>query len=183
MVTPDEERLLRRAIELAAEAREGGNPPFGSLLAAADGTILAEERNSSLTDHDITAHPELKLARWAARELDPRDGRGHHDVHQLPALWHVRRRHRPLGPRPGGLRPVGRAARRPQAPRAPPSPTRPPPAPPCTTRPASPSRAITARQETTLRLRSTTQSNVRSFVQEGQCPKGCGWRRPARSHC
>lgn len=71
MVTPDEERLLRRAIELAAEAREGGNPPFGSLLAAADGTILAEERNSSLTDHDITAHPELKLARWAARELDP----------------------------------------------------------------------------------------------------------------
>ncbi|GAB2935003.1 nucleoside deaminase [Nonomuraea fastidiosa] len=70
-VTPDEERLLRRAIELAAEARAGGNPPFGSLLAGPDGTILAEERNSTLTDRDITAHPELKLARWAARELDP----------------------------------------------------------------------------------------------------------------
>jgi tRNA(Arg) A34 adenosine deaminase TadA len=63
--------LLRRAITLAAEAREGGNPPFGSLLVGADGSVLAEERNSSITDSDITAHPELKLARWAARELDP----------------------------------------------------------------------------------------------------------------
>ncbi|MFB4277137.1 MULTISPECIES: nucleoside deaminase [unclassified Nonomuraea] len=70
-MTYDAEKLLRRAIALAAEARAGGNPPFGSLLAGPDGTILAEERNSSLTDRDITAHPELKLARWAARELDP----------------------------------------------------------------------------------------------------------------
>ncbi|SDK17966.1 nucleoside deaminase [Nonomuraea jiangxiensis] len=70
-MTHDDERLLRRAIELAASARAAGNPPFGSLLAASDGTILVEERNTSLTDRDITAHPELKLARWAARELDP----------------------------------------------------------------------------------------------------------------
>ncbi|GGP90382.1 nucleoside deaminase [Streptosporangium pseudovulgare] len=69
-MTDDDERLLRRAIELAAEARAGGNPPFGSLLAGPDGEILAEERNTSVTDADITAHPELKLARWAARELD-----------------------------------------------------------------------------------------------------------------
>jgi tRNA(Arg) A34 adenosine deaminase TadA len=33
--------------------------------------VLAEDRNTSITDGDITAHPELKLARWAARELDP----------------------------------------------------------------------------------------------------------------
>ncbi|WP_329189048.1 nucleoside deaminase [Actinacidiphila glaucinigra] len=64
-------RLLRRAVELAAEARASGNPPFGSLLAGPDGSVLAEGRNSSLSDDDITAHPELKLARWAARELDP----------------------------------------------------------------------------------------------------------------
>ncbi|MFC6090331.1 nucleoside deaminase [Saccharothrix sp. BKS2] len=62
---------LDRAIELAAEARAAGNPPFGSLLVGPDGEVLAEERNTSLSDHDITAHPELKLARWAARELDP----------------------------------------------------------------------------------------------------------------
>jgi tRNA(Arg) A34 adenosine deaminase TadA len=69
-MTPDEERLLRRALDLATEARAAGNPPFGSLLVGPDGTVLAEERNTSLTDRDITAHPELKLARWAARELD-----------------------------------------------------------------------------------------------------------------
>ncbi|MEV0237305.1 nucleoside deaminase [Nonomuraea sp. NPDC050786] len=70
-MTQNEERLLRRAIELAAAARAGGNPPFGSLLAGPDGRVLAEEWNTTLTDDDISAHPELKLARWAARELDP----------------------------------------------------------------------------------------------------------------
>ncbi|NRQ37735.1 nucleoside deaminase [Nonomuraea sp. NN258] len=69
-MTDDDLRFLRQAIGLAAAARAGGNPPFGSLLVGPDGKVLAEERNSSLTDDDITAHPELKLARWAARELD-----------------------------------------------------------------------------------------------------------------
>ncbi|MEC3978407.1 nucleoside deaminase [Amycolatopsis sp. H20-H5] len=70
-MTPEDERFLRRAIELAASARAGGNPPFGSLLVGGDGAVLAEERNTVLTDNDISAHPEQKLARWAARELDP----------------------------------------------------------------------------------------------------------------
>ncbi|GGU16602.1 nucleoside deaminase [Lentzea flava] len=70
------EEHLRRAIALAAEARAGGNPPFGSLLVGPDGTVIAEERNSTLTDNDITAHPELKLARWAARSLDPATAAG-----------------------------------------------------------------------------------------------------------
>lgn len=65
------DELLRRAIALAAEAREGGDPPFGSLLAAADGTILVEERNTTVSERDISLHPELKLAVWAARELTP----------------------------------------------------------------------------------------------------------------
>lgn len=64
------EELLRRAIELAAEARAGGNPPFGSLLAGPDGTVLVEERNTTRTDNDISAHPELKVARWAAANLN-----------------------------------------------------------------------------------------------------------------
>ncbi|MFI5611432.1 nucleoside deaminase [Amycolatopsis sp. NPDC051903] len=65
------EALLRRAIELAATGRASGNPPFGSLLATADGRVLVEEWNTTITDRDISAHPELKLARWAARELTP----------------------------------------------------------------------------------------------------------------
>ncbi|GAA0956404.1 nucleoside deaminase [Kribbella koreensis] len=64
------EDFLRRAIALAAAARESGNPPFGSLLVGPDGTVIAEDHNTSITDNDISAHPELKLAKWAARELD-----------------------------------------------------------------------------------------------------------------
>jgi tRNA(Arg) A34 adenosine deaminase TadA len=70
-MTHDDEELLRRAIGLAATARASGNPPFGSLLVGPDGGVLVEEHNTTITDRDITAHPELKLARWAARELDP----------------------------------------------------------------------------------------------------------------
>lgn len=32
---------------------------------------MIEARNTVRRDNDITAHPELKLARWAGRELDP----------------------------------------------------------------------------------------------------------------
>jgi tRNA(Arg) A34 adenosine deaminase TadA len=70
-LTTEDERLLRRAVEIAVAARAGGQAPFGSLLAGPDGDVLAEEHNTVLGDSDITAHPELKLARWAARELDP----------------------------------------------------------------------------------------------------------------
>ena len=68
-MTPEDEGFLRRAIALAAAARESGNPPFGSLLVGPDGTVLAEEQNATITERDISLHPELKLAVWAAREL------------------------------------------------------------------------------------------------------------------
>jgi tRNA(Arg) A34 adenosine deaminase TadA len=70
-MTDDDERFLRRAVELAAAGRAAGDAPFGSLLVGPDGAVLAEDHNTVLSDGDITAHPELKLARWAARELDP----------------------------------------------------------------------------------------------------------------
>ncbi|SCG61751.1 tRNA(Arg) A34 adenosine deaminase TadA [Micromonospora siamensis] len=70
MLNTDDERHLRRAVALAGVARAAGDGPFGSLLVAADGRVLAEEVNTERTDRDVTAHPELKLARWAARELD-----------------------------------------------------------------------------------------------------------------
>jgi tRNA(Arg) A34 adenosine deaminase TadA len=61
--------LLRRCIDLAGRARQEGNPPFGSLLVDGDGAVRQEAWNTTSTDADITAHPELKLARWAARHL------------------------------------------------------------------------------------------------------------------
>lgn len=70
MITPEDEDLLRRAIDLAARAVTLGDAPYASLLVGPDGAILAEAHNTVRRDDDITAHPELKLARWAARELD-----------------------------------------------------------------------------------------------------------------
>lgn len=70
-MTEADERHLRRAIELAAMARRAGDMPFGSLLVDAAGQVLREERNTVVTHRDIAAHPEMKLARWTARELDP----------------------------------------------------------------------------------------------------------------
>lgn len=63
-------RHLRRCIELATEALEAGDKPFGSVLAAADGTVLTEERNRVETG-DPTRHPEFELARWAAMNMTP----------------------------------------------------------------------------------------------------------------
>ncbi len=68
-MTSDEQHV-RRAIELARANREvRGGAPFASLLVDDAGTVLREECNTVLADDDVTAHPELKLARWAAREL------------------------------------------------------------------------------------------------------------------
>ena len=71
MISAADENLLRRAIAIAAEAVTLNDAPYGSLLAGPDGTVLAEAHNTVRRDNDISAHPELKLARWAARELDP----------------------------------------------------------------------------------------------------------------
>ena len=63
---------LARCVELAEEALEAGDEPFGSLLVAADGTVLAEDRNR-IAGGDATRHPEFELARWAAEHVDPAD--------------------------------------------------------------------------------------------------------------
>lgn len=64
---------LRRCVVLAAEALDAGDDPFGSVLADADGGVLAEDRNREASSADPTAHPELALARWAAAHLSPRE--------------------------------------------------------------------------------------------------------------
>jgi tRNA(Arg) A34 adenosine deaminase TadA len=71
VITPADEALLRQAIAIAASAITQGDAPYGSLLADPGGAILVEAHNTVRRDNDISAHPELKLARWAARELTP----------------------------------------------------------------------------------------------------------------
>lgn len=60
---------LRRCVELAEEALEAGDEPFGSVLVGADGTVLGEDRNRVAATGDPTQHPEFALARWAATNL------------------------------------------------------------------------------------------------------------------
>ena len=65
---------LRRCVDLAREALEAGDEPFGSVLVGPDGSVLHEERNRTGAG-DQTRHPELDLARWAATHVAP-DERG-----------------------------------------------------------------------------------------------------------
>src|ERR1700728_3052693 len=64
---------LRRCVALAAEGVDAGDFPFGSVLVAGDGTVLAEDRNREVTAGDPTRHPEFELARWAATNMTPRE--------------------------------------------------------------------------------------------------------------
>jgi tRNA(Arg) A34 adenosine deaminase TadA len=70
MLDDAELQHLRRCLELATEALEAGDEPFGSVLVAEDGTVLAEDHNR-VASGDRTRHPEFELARWAAANLTP----------------------------------------------------------------------------------------------------------------
>ncbi|MFF8730977.1 nucleoside deaminase [Streptomyces sp. NPDC015171] len=72
MVRESELPYLRRCVELAAEALDAGDAPFGSVLVAGDGTVLAEERNRVVSG-DGTRHPEFDLARWSGARLTPEE--------------------------------------------------------------------------------------------------------------
>jgi tRNA(Arg) A34 adenosine deaminase TadA len=63
---------LRRCVELAREALEDGDEPFGSLLVDAQGQARFEDRNR-VKGGDATRHPELEIARWAAGHLSADD--------------------------------------------------------------------------------------------------------------
>jgi len=66
------ERLMRRAIELAALARANGNHPFGALIVNQAGDIILEAENTVVTEKDCTCHAETNLLRKASKTL-PRE--------------------------------------------------------------------------------------------------------------
>lgn len=70
MVNDGEIQHLRRCIELATEALELGDEPFGSVLVAEDGQVLFEDHNH-VASGDRTRHPEFEIARWAAANMTP----------------------------------------------------------------------------------------------------------------
>lgn len=66
----DHESHMNRAFELAREAADRGDRPFGSVLVR-DDEVVMEDSNRVVTEDDIRRHPELHLAYRAAQELDP----------------------------------------------------------------------------------------------------------------
>lgn len=71
-----EDRFMRRAIEISAQALETpGTEPFGSVVVK-DGEIVGEGINRSLMNFDPTSHGETEAIRDACRNLQTVDLRG-----------------------------------------------------------------------------------------------------------
>ncbi|WP_247729223.1 nucleoside deaminase [Halovivax limisalsi] len=66
----DHESHVRRAIDLAREAADRGDEPFGSVLVR-DDSVVTSASNRVVTADDIRRHPELDLATRACREFEP----------------------------------------------------------------------------------------------------------------
>ena len=71
-MTEQDLRNLRAAIALASDAKARGKHPFGALVVAADGEILAQAGNASgWPDGDATQHAELIAVAEASRRFPP----------------------------------------------------------------------------------------------------------------
>lgn len=69
MTTQIFDAYVRRAIQVAVDARSRGNHPFGALLVAPDGTVALEAENTVVTANDVTGHAETNLVREAWRSI------------------------------------------------------------------------------------------------------------------
>ncbi|MBS1165817.1 MAG: Guanine deaminase [Proteobacteria bacterium] len=67
----DHATYLRRAFAIAAAAADSGSHPFGAVLVDGDGTVLMEQGNAYLPDHDMTGHAERVLATRASQRFRP----------------------------------------------------------------------------------------------------------------
>ena len=63
------ESLMGRALERARLAAAAGEIPVGAVIAAPDGTVLAEAGNAPVGLHDPTAHAEILALRQAGHGL------------------------------------------------------------------------------------------------------------------
>ena len=70
-LSEQDERLLRRAIDVATRSVANGNLPFGGLLADPESNILLEAENSDITGKSPLNHAETNLMRMAVETLTP----------------------------------------------------------------------------------------------------------------
>lgn len=76
MPNAEDERFMRRAIELAREGqRRPGASPIGCVIVR-DGEIIGEGHNQTEMDHDPTAHAEIVAIRRAGERVQNWELRG-----------------------------------------------------------------------------------------------------------
>ncbi|MGD8149883.1 nucleoside deaminase [Ornithinimicrobium sp. Y1694] len=71
-ISDEDRRWLKRAVDLAEQALEAGDQPFGSVLVSGEGELLFEDHNH-VSGGDATQHPELAAVRWAVEHLSPEE--------------------------------------------------------------------------------------------------------------
>ena len=62
---------MREVFAIARRARAHGNRPFGAMLVAANGAVLAVAENSQISDEQVLAHAEMNLLHRAVRDFTP----------------------------------------------------------------------------------------------------------------
>lgn len=67
-LSDDEMNYLHRSVDLAREALEDGDEPFGCVLVDGRGEVRYTDRNR-IKGGDRTQHPELAAVRWAVANL------------------------------------------------------------------------------------------------------------------
>ncbi len=70
-LSTQDERLLRRSIEVSAAAVASGNMPFGAIMADPDGNVLLEAENTGITSRNTLNHAETVLMNMAVTTLTP----------------------------------------------------------------------------------------------------------------
>src|SRR5690625_2075395 len=73
MLTKNETKHLHRCIELAEEALQEGDEPFGPVLVGAGNRVLAVDRNRTVSSGGPTRHPQFALARCAGQNMTPEE--------------------------------------------------------------------------------------------------------------
>ncbi len=68
----DHDRYLRMAFEIARQAGEAGEHPFGCLLVGPNGDVIIEQGNAFRAEGgDMTAHAERMIATQASKSFSP----------------------------------------------------------------------------------------------------------------
>ena len=62
---------MREVFAIARRARAHGNRPFGAMLVAGNGAVLAVAENSQITEEQVLAHAEMNLLRRAVQDFTP----------------------------------------------------------------------------------------------------------------